>query len=385
MDQLELGRLLDRKMGWLCALEYPACVNAHNPMCIGNRGPVAHQAPSHDIICGAMGRLARFSCGGAKLPHGQPPFHAKMTGESRRQRSPSICTIPVVNKRIFSAFLLAAVPMVVAEPSAALPADEIQVYNAEIAEVGQWTFQQHLNYTLRGRTEPEFSGGLIPNHSLNGTPELAYGVTDGWELGFYAPFAVDGRGEFLSNGAKIRTLFVTPHANEGNFFYGINLEFSYSTPKFSETRFAIEVRPILGVRNSDWEFIVNPIVNVGLGDKGQADFLPAVRLARKLGQDFFVGLEHYTELGEIGHFLPLREQQHNLFAVTDFKLGKFDVNLGIGCGLTPGSDRLVAKAIVGYAFPVLGSNNPAANRTLNRPPTARAGFGWAVPDLFATR
>ncbi len=295
-----------------------------------------------------------------------------------------------MNKQIFSAVLLAAVPIAASDPGTALAADEIQVYNAEIAEVGQWTFEQHLNYILQGRTRPEFPGGLIPNHSLNGTPELAYGVTEGWELGFYAPFAVDSRGQFLSDGVKVRTLFVTPHASQRNFFYGVNLELSYSTPEFSQTRFGIEVRPIVGVRNSDWEFIVNPIVDIGLGDKGQAEFAPAARLARKLGEDFFVGLEHYSELGEIGHFLPLREQQHTLFAVTDFKLGKFEINLGIGCGLTPGSDRLVAKTIIGYAFPVPGKNDGAGDRMPNRPPTPRlathtsTGSAFA-PDLFATR
>ncbi len=295
-----------------------------------------------------------------------------------------------MNKQIFSAVLLAAVPIAASDPGTALAADEIQVYNAEIAEVGQWTFEQHLNYILQGRTRPEFPGGLIPNHSLNGTPELAYGVTEGWELGFYAPFAVDSRGQFLSDGVKVRTLFVTPHASQRNFFYGVNLELSYSTPEFSQTRFGIEVRPIVGVRNSDWQFIVNPIVDIGLGDKGQAEFAPAARLARKLGEDFFVGIEHYSELGEIGHFLPLREQQHTLFAVTDFKLGKFDINLGIGCGLTPGSDRLVAKTIIGYAFPVPGKNDGAGDRMPNRPPTPRlathtsTGSAFA-PDLFATR
>jgi hypothetical protein len=34
--------------------------------------------------------------------------------------------------------------------------DEIQVYNADIAEVGQWTVQRHA---LEGRTQPEFPGG----------------------------------------------------------------------------------------------------------------------------------------------------------------------------------------------------------------------------------
>ncbi len=276
----------------------------------------------------------------------------------------------------FCSLLLVAVAAHFAlAPRAAHAADEIQVYNAEIAEVGQWTFQQHLNYTLQGRTQPEFSGGLVPNHSLNGTPEVAYGLTDWWEVGFYAPFAVDSGGHLLPNGFKIRHLFVTPHAAERAFFYGVNFEFSYTTPKFSQSRFGMEVRPILGVRNADWEFIINPIVDLTFGQHGEADFAPAARLARKLGKDFFVGLEYYADFGEIGHFLPLREQQHMPFAVTDFKLGKFDIDLGIGYGLTPGSDRLIAKAIIGYAFPVPGKNGETGNgapkgAVMGRPATA---------------
>jgi len=61
--------------------------------------------------------------------------------------------------------------------------DEIQVYNAEIAKVGQWTFQLHSNYAFIGRKEPDFPGGLIPNHALQGTGEWAYGITDWWEWG----------------------------------------------------------------------------------------------------------------------------------------------------------------------------------------------------------
>ncbi len=266
---------------------------------------------------------------------------------------------------------IGAVALYALAPQPARATDEIQVYNAEIAEIGQWTFQQHLNYTLQGRTQPEFPGGLVPNHSLNGTPELAYGLTDWWEVGFYAPFAVDSGGHFLSNGFKIRHLFVTPHAAERAFFYGVNFEFSYTTPKFSQSRFAMEVRPILGVRNTDWEFIVNPIVDLTVGEHGQADFAPAARLARNLGQDFFLGLEYYGDLGEIGRFLPLKEQQHTLFAVTDFKLGKFDIDLGMGYGLTPGSDRLIAKAIIGYAFPVPGKEGDASDPAPKRAPMVR--------------
>ena len=50
--------------------------------------------------------------------------------------------------------------------------DEIQVYNAEIAGVGQWTYQQHLNYAGIGQNQPEVPSGFSSNHALQGTPEF---------------------------------------------------------------------------------------------------------------------------------------------------------------------------------------------------------------------
>jgi hypothetical protein len=230
--------------------------------------------------------------------------------------------------------------------------DEIQVYNAGIAGVGQWTYQQHLNYASIGQNQPEVPGGFSSNHALQGTPEFAYGITDWWEAGFYLPFAVSGGGQFLSDGAKLRSLFVVPDAAKRSFFYGINFELSYELPRFSSSPWVLEIRPIIGVRNTEWEFIVNPIVDVSFGSGGETDFAPAVRLARNLGNDRFIGLEYYADFGKIGSFLPLHQQNQQLFLVTDFKLSSIDVEFGAGYGFTTGSDRFVLKAILGYAFPV---------------------------------
>ena len=75
-------------------------------------------------------------------------------------------------------------------------------------------------------------GGFASNHSLQGTPEFAYGIADWWEAGFYMPFAASD-GQFLSDGAKIRSLFVVADAANRNFFYGVNFELSYEMPRFS--------------------------------------------------------------------------------------------------------------------------------------------------------
>jgi hypothetical protein len=275
-------------------------------------------------------------------------------------------------KRVFKRSLrrqlsvLAGAAVSIVSGQSARAADEIQVYNAGIAAVGQFTIQQHLNYIPLGLKDPPFPGGLVSNHSINGTPEFAYGVTDWWEVGLYLPFAIQNQ-QFLSNAFKLRTLFVSPNADKRDFFYGVNLEFSNTTPKFSQTRFTLEVRPIIGVRNADWEFIVNPIVDAGFGKLGALDFAPAARLARKIGADAFLGLEYYADFGEIGSFPKLADQQHTLFLVTDFKLGVLDVDFGVGYGLTPASDRWVVKTILGYAFPVPGSNSSAGERSAAGP------------------
>ena len=94
-------------------------------------------------------------------------------------------------------------------------------------------------------------GGFASNHALQGTPELAYGITKWWEIGFYLPFAINGDG-VLSDGAKIRNLFVVPDAAKRSFFYGVNFELGYETPKFSATPWTLEIRPIIGVRNKEW-------------------------------------------------------------------------------------------------------------------------------------
>jgi EF-hand domain pair len=105
---------------------------------------------------------------------------------------------------------------------------------------------RHFNYTFNGRKEPDFPGGFASNHALNATPEFGYGVTDWFEFGFYIPWAVDGDGRFLSNAAKVRTLFVLPNSDKKDFFYGINFEFDFPTKQFAQTRFALEIRPIIG-------------------------------------------------------------------------------------------------------------------------------------------
>ena len=78
----------------------------------------------------------------------------------------------------------------------------------------------------------------------------------------------------------------------------------------------------------------------------------------------------------MGSFLPPPQQSQQLYAVTDFKVKDVDVELGAGYGFTPGSDRFVVKAILGYAFPAPGKNNDsggASNASMTMGTQPRSG------------
>ena len=99
-------------------------------------------------------------------------------------------------------------------------------------------------------------------------------------------------------------------------------------------------------------------------------------MARNLGEDRFIGLEYYSDFGKIGDFLPLQKQSQQLFAVTDFKLDKWDVELGAGYGFTTGSDRFVVKAILGYAFP----ESEKSNQSDQQASSLKMGTGSRYPQ-----
>ncbi len=243
---------------------------------------------------------------------------------------------------------LAMLLALLAAASPAWATDEIQVYTGEVAAPHEWSLLQHLNY---GFTRLKTANPRVVNTygTVNGTPELAYGVTDWYETGLYLPFAArDDR--FFPGGAKFRNLFVSPDAANRTFFYGINTELSWAPQRFSRSRWNVEFRPIVGLNLGRWQLVSNPIVDIGLGGKQPDAFMPANRLFYSVNDDLAVGVETYSNFGSFGHFGKAASQVHQVFAAADFRVFGVDVNVGVGRGLTAASDRWVVKTIFGVAF-----------------------------------
>src|ERR1035437_10374294 len=158
--------------------------------------------------------------------------------------------------------------------------DEIQVYDGAIAEKGKFNLMLHNNFTPDGLKTPAFPGGIVPDKSLNGVAEWAYGATDWFEAGLYMPLYSFSKGGASFNGFKLRALFVKPHADDHTFFYGMNFEFSVNRKQWDPRRISSEVRAIIGWHLHPVDIIVNPILDTSYtGGLKALDFAPAVRAA----------------------------------------------------------------------------------------------------------
>jgi hypothetical protein len=228
--------------------------------------------------------------------------------------------------------------------------DEIQVYDAEIADKGKFNLMIHSNFTPSGRKTADFPGGIVPNHSDNGAAEWAYGVTDWFEAGLYMPlYSFTSHGADF-NGYKFRALFVKPHAADQKFFYGLNFEFSFNQKQWDTRKYTSEIRPIIGWHLKPIDFIVNPIVDNSYlhGIKG-LDFAPSMRVAYNFNDTWALAAEEYADYGTFRDLQPADQQFQEIWATVDRKgkSGKsINIETGIGFGLTSASDKVTLKLMV---------------------------------------
>jgi hypothetical protein len=74
------------------------------------------------------------------------------------------------------------------------------------------------------------------------------------------------------------------------------------------------------------------------------------KLAYKTDAGPQLGIESYNELGPVRDLGRINKLSQTLYGVIDTQLGQFDLNAGIGRGLTGVSDRWVFKFILGIHY-----------------------------------
>jgi hypothetical protein len=154
---------------------------------------------------------------------------------------------------------------------------------------------------------------------------------------------------------KLRNKFVTPPNWSAHWRLGLNIEFSLLPQGYDRNRWGNELRPIVAFENELFEIVVNPIVDSSLaGPDASAGptFEPCLSAVYKVHDAVSFGFEYYTNLGPFSRgFLTLREQEHYLYEVFNLLSVKhYELNAGVGEGLTAGSNPLIFKVILGYTW-----------------------------------
>ena len=248
--------------------------------------------------------------------------------------------------------LAAAVPALL-PPAVARAQDnyEIQVYGADLVPAGRTMVELHSNFTVDGRTA--VVDGLLPtNHAFHETLEITHGFAPWLEVGFYLfTSARDGNG-WSWVGDHIRPRVAVPASWHWPVGVSISQEIGYQRRPFSPDTWTWEIRPIVDKQMGRWYWSLNPALEkavVGENAGRGWEFSPNAALTYDFTRAVTGGLEYYASLGPLTGFDPVAEQEHQLFAALDLNVSpKWEINLGVGRGMTTSTDRWLVKTIFGY-------------------------------------
>ena len=243
-------------------------------------------------------------------------------------------------------FLAAAIVLIAAPLMTFAQTDEIQVYDAAIAEPGKFNLMLHTNFTPTaeepGVPRRDHRRSIVQRRSRMGVRLDAIGSKEGFTCRCTASPMIAG----TINGFKLRALFVGPHADDHTFVYGVNFEFSVNAKYWDPRRITSEIRPIIGWHLHPIDIIVNPILDTSYDGFKNLDFAPCRRVAYNFSKQWAGAVEEYADYGPLHQFLPAGEQSHQLYAVVDHTSKRFDLEAGVGFGLNGASDKVTLKLMV---------------------------------------
>jgi hypothetical protein len=84
------------------------------------------------------------------------------------------------------------------------------------------------------------------------------------------------------------------------------------------------------------------------GGPANFEFVPATKVAYKASERFAYALEEYADLGTLRHLASGSDQAHQIYGVVDYTGKKFEIEAGLGFGLTRSADDLVGKLIIAF-------------------------------------
>ncbi len=243
--------------------------------------------------------------------------------------------------------------MVFSRPAWSQDNYEIQVYGSDTVAKDATMVEFHTNYTVDGTKQP--NGDLLPtNHAMHETLEITHGFTRWFETGFYVfTSARDGNG-YQWVGDHIRPRVRVPESWKWPVGVSLSGEIGYQRPKFSVDTWTLELRPIVDKQLGRWYLAFNPTLERslhGANENKGFEFSPNVKFSYDLTKKITGGMEYYGSVGPITGFDPITEQEQQFVPALDLNMSpKWEINFGVGVGVTRSTDHLLVKSIVGYRF-----------------------------------
>ena len=230
---------------------------------------------------------------------------------------------------------------------------EIQVYGAGLVEPHHTMVELHSNFTVDG--SKTIQDGVLPtNHQEHETLEITHGFTDWFETGFYVFTCVQNGQGWDWVGDHIRPRVSVPKKWKWPVGLSLSNEIGYQRRQFSTDTWTWEMRPILDQQVGRWYWSFNPTFDRSLHGQSVNQgfvFSPNVKFSYDFTKKITGGFEYYGSVGPATQFLPAPLQQHQIFPAIDLNLSpKWEVNFGLGVGVTRSTDHLIAKMILGYRF-----------------------------------
>jgi len=211
----------------------------------------------------------------------------------------------------------------------------------------------HSNFTVQG-SKAVVNGVLPTNHALHETIEITQGWNGWFETGFYIFTSAQSGNGWDWVGDHIRPRLRVPEKWHWPVGVSLSSEIGYQRRQFAEDTWTCEIRPIIDKKAGRWYLSFNPTIDKSLHglNAGQGwGFSPNAKVSYDFSKAISAGLEYYGALGPIGNPDPLADQQQQIFPSVDLNLApQWEVNFGVGWGLTRSTDHLIVKAIVGRRF-----------------------------------
>jgi hypothetical protein len=230
---------------------------------------------------------------------------------------------------------------------------EIQVYGAELVPRGATMLELHSNYTFRDSGDTT-SGVLSTRHAVHETIEITHGFTDWLEVGVYVFTSAAARVGWQWVGDHVRPRLSVPERWHWPVGVSLSQEIGYQRRAYSADTWTWEIRPIVDRRFGRAYISLNPVLDRSLRGPGAGEgfsFSPNALVSLDLTPRVTVALEYYAAFGPLSDFAPLDRSEQQLFPAVDLDFGPdWEFNAGVGVGLTPTTDRLLAKVILGRRF-----------------------------------